>query len=366
MMRSMVRVKKTAARVAAILLLLLTLGMIAWVARPLYLDHIYYRGSVSNHFDGQRFFNPEGEQGTGGDRNGPGLGRIFALITGDRGPGWPNSVPVASTIPPERIAGSAMRVTWIGHSTVLVQTQGLNILTDPVWVDKVGPLGLVGASRVRPPGVRLADLPKIDLILISHNHYDHMDVATLRTLWNRDRPLIVTSLGNDAILKDHGIAAQARDWGGRVGVRPGITVIIERAHHWSSRWGEDRNRALWSGFTVTLPGGNIFYAGDTGQGDGSWIRSAAKDGPFRLALLPIGAFHPRKVFSGNHIDPQQSVQVFRDIGARHALGVHWGTFKLTEEEMNEPKIELADALKAAKISAGRFITTEVGQGWMVP
>jgi L-ascorbate metabolism protein UlaG (beta-lactamase superfamily) len=362
----MARMKRIGRWIAIMLVALVALGLLAWQAAPALLDRIYYQGPASPHYDGQRFFNPEGDQGSGGAQRAFGLRRLYNAATGKRGPGWPDNVAVTPTRPPARITGSALRVTWIGHATVLIQTQGLNILTDPVWADKVGPFGLFGPRRVRAPGVRFDDLPKIDAVLVSHDHYDHMDVDLLAKLWKRDRPVIVTSLGNDTILRDHGAPAVARDWGGRVTLRPGIDVIVEQVHHWGSRWGADRNRALWSGFTITLPGGNIFFAGDTGWGDGGWVTRAAKDGPYRLAILPIGAYHPREVFSGNHIDPQQSVRVFETLGATHALGIHWGTFQLTEEAIDEPRTELAKALKAENIAPDRFRTLEAGQAWTIP
>jgi L-ascorbate metabolism protein UlaG (beta-lactamase superfamily) len=341
------------------------IGLALYLARPLYLDHVYYRGPASDHYDGQRFFNPDGDDNTGVPRKFA-WSKIWAMATAQPAPGWPRHIAVTPTRPPARVAGRAMRVTWIGHSTVLVQTEGLNILTDPVWSDVAGPWNLIGPRRSRAPGVRFEDLPRIDLVLLSHNHYDHMDLPTLEELWHRDRPLIVTSLGNDTILKRRGIAAVALDWGRAVRVRPGIWVIVERVHHWDSRWGQDRNRALWSGFTVTLCGGNIFFAGDTGYGDGQWARQANRHGPFRLAILPIGAYFPRAIFGGNHIDPEQAVSVFEALGARTALGVHWGTFHLTDESAFQPPIELAGALRAAHISPERFRATQPGAEWMVP
>ncbi|ATE65583.1 MBL fold metallo-hydrolase [Rhizorhabdus dicambivorans] len=351
---------------AAIAVAFLVLALAAlWWARPLYLDRIYYRGPVSTHFDGQRFFNPDRVQESGVPRK-IGLKRLWQAATGQRDAGWPEVIPVRQTRPPARVDGGAMRVTWIGHATVLVQTQGLNILTDPIWSDVAGPWNRVGPRRVRAPGVRFEDLPKIDLVLVSHNHYDHMDLPTLARLWARDRPLIVTSLGNDTILESRGISAEARDWDGVVSVRPGVSVIVERVHHWGSRWIEDRNRALWSGFTVTLPGGNIFFAGDAGWGDGSWPRLAARHGPFRLAILPIGAYHPREIFGSNHIDPAQAVTVFKVLGAGHALGIHWGTFRLTEEAADRPPAELAARRREAGIAPDRFISTAPGQALTIP
>lgn len=342
--------------------------LLAPVALPPFLDRTYYQGPVTDHFDGQRFFNPE-DRTTGAQPTARSFSliRMVRFLRGKDRAAWPSSVPVVQTVPPRRVDGTAMRVTWIGHSTMLVQSDGLNILTDPIWSSRAGPFDLAGPKRVRAPGVRFADLPRIDLVLVSHDHYDHMDLPTLRRLWARDRPLIVTSLGNDTILKAHGIGgAVARDWGGRVTVKPGVAVIVERVHHWGSRWGADRNRALWSGFTVTLPGGNLFFAGDTGWGDGAWVREAARDGPFRLALIPIGAYRPRAMMSGSHIDPAQAAAVFRGLGARFAAAVHWGTFQLSYEAFDAPPHDLEDALAKDGIAADRFRALVPGQGWEVP
>jgi L-ascorbate metabolism protein UlaG (beta-lactamase superfamily) len=341
---------------------------------PPFLDRIYYVGPLSDHFDGKRFFNPE-DRARPPSRVTP--ARFFnRWATGEGRAVWPTSVPVAPTRPPPRVAGNRMRVTWIGHSTVLVQTAGLNILTDPIWSERASPFSFIGPKRVRAPGVRFEDLPRIDLVLVSHNHYDHMDLATLKRLWNRDKPAIVTSLGNDTVLAKAGIPSRTGDWGDSVGLYPGCTatmrcapaasVVVERVHHWGSRWGTDRNRALWSGFSVRLPSGSIFFAGDTGFGDGSWATEAARHGRYRLAILPVGAYLPREVMSGNHMDPDEAVEVFRRLGARSALGVHWGTFQLTFEAIDDPPRRLAAALAKRGIAADRFVTTEVGQGYEVP
>jgi L-ascorbate metabolism protein UlaG (beta-lactamase superfamily) len=259
-----------------------------------------------------------------------------------------------------------MLVTWIGHSTVLIQTQGLNILTDPIWSDRASPFSFIGPRRVRAPGVRFEDLPRIDLVLISHNHYDHLDRPTLSRLWSRDRPLIVTSLGNDTILRWQSVDSVARDWGGRVPVRPGVDVLVERNQHWGSRWGTDRNRALWSAFTIRLPGGDIFFGGDTGWGDGSWVREAARHGPYRLAILPIGAYLPRDVMRPSHVDPEESFRIFTALNPVRALGVHWGTFQLTFEEIDAPRQAIAALARQHGLAPDRFLATEPGQSFSVP
>ena len=309
-------------RLGTALLFLLIGVLLLPTLLPPFLDRIYYRGPVSDHYDGQRFFNPDGDGMFGPAR--PPIGFLVRYLAGSSRAAWPAHVAIKPGYPatdgtacpanPARVRESWARcvakvdprrmfVTWIGHSTVLVQAGGINILTDPIWAARSGPLGITGPRRVRDPGIRFEDLPRIDLVLVSHDHWDHMDTATLKRLWDRDRPLIVTSLGNDSVMRRAGVQAVARNWGGSVNVRPGIDVIVERVHHWGTRWASDRNRALWSGFTVTLPGGNLFFAGDTGAGDMRWPAQAARHGPFRLAILPIGAFQPRALMQGQPYRP---------------------------------------------------------------
>ncbi|HWU95870.1 MAG TPA: MBL fold metallo-hydrolase, partial [Sphingomonas sp.] len=206
-------------------LIRIALALLLWIvvafcliatAAPFFLDRIYYTGPVTGHFDGKRFINPDGDalDISATRRN----KLLWQQIFGDpTRPAWPEKVAVTQGKPPARVAGGAMRVTWIGHASVLVQADGVNILTDPVWSDTVGPYG-VGPKRVAEPGVRFEDLPRIDVVLVSHNHYDHMDLATLKRIWTRDRPVIVTSLGNDSVIRSAGVPAEARDWGGAVPV----------------------------------------------------------------------------------------------------------------------------------------------------
>jgi len=331
---------------------------------PPFLDQVYYGGPKSAHFDGERFFNPDGDDTLRVPTNAPGRGGIagsaWRYLTGTDGrPAWPDRVAVTPSKPAPRVEGERMVVTWVGHATVLVQTQGLNILTDPIWSKVAGPLG-VGPARVAEPGIRIKDLPKIDLIVVSHNHYDHLDLDTLKTLWNRDKPKIVTSLGNESVIGQVGVPATALEWGARTPVKPGIDVVVTRNHHWGSRWGVDRNRALWSSFTVMLPSGNLFFAGDTGFGDGEWPREAAKLGPVRLAILPIGAFRfvAGQMEVGSHIGPVQSAEVFARLGAAHAIGIHWGTFRLSYEAYDTPPKLLAAVMKCREMTG--FDTVALG------
>jgi len=375
--------RKALRRFGAFLLFLLAALCFAPTLVPPFLDRIYYEGPASDHYDGRHFFNPESPQPRRIDPR-----RFLNRWAGERAV-WPDNVPVRPTIPPRQVRDRDMLVTWIGHSTVLIQTAGINILTDPIWSERASPFSFIGPRRVRAPGVRFEDLPRIDLVLVSHNHYDHMDLPTLRRLWDRDRPLIVTSLGNDTILRSAGIEARAFDWGGGQNLRcdspyrhlprdqwpqfryAGLAehpcfVMAMRNHHWGSRWGTDRNRALWSAFAIHTLGGSIFFAGDTGWAGGGWAREAARRGPFRLAIIPIGAYLPRDVMQDNHVDPEESVQIFEALNPVRALGVHWGTFQLTFEGIDDPPRALAAALRARAIAPERFVATEAGQSFRVP
>ncbi len=359
--------------VGGVVLLAVVIVALAVTIVPRFLDRIYYRGPASGHFDGAHFANPDNDADTqqiqpaGGGR----ASFFWRYFTGSDGrPTWPKSVAVNRIAPPARVEGERMVVTWVGHASVLIQTQGLNILTDPVWAEKAGPLG-TGPSRVAEPGIAFDALPRIDVVLVSHNHYDHLDKATLKRLWQRDRPRIVTSLGNDSVIGQTGAQATALDWGQRVAIKSGVAVTVTRNHHWGSRWFTDRNRALWSSFVVTLPGGNVFFAGDTGMGDGRWPVEAAALGPVRLALIPIGAFRfvDGQMESGSHIGPVDAVEVYRRLGAAHATPIHWGTFRLSFEGYDTPPKLLAAAMRCtgqtgfAPVAIGR--TTEVA-GYVKP
>jgi L-ascorbate metabolism protein UlaG (beta-lactamase superfamily) len=317
----------------------------------------YYEGPVTSHFDGHRFLNPKGEPET--DRSLRDILRWYR--TAPRTP-WPRSVPVAPVIPDRRVEG--LRVTMIGHAALLIQIGGLNILTDPVWSDRASPLAFAGPRRVTAPGIAMADLPPIDAILLSHNHYDHLDLPTLRDLQARHDPRIVTPFGNDAIIHRHipDARVETGDWFDRFEIAPDADVHIVPALHWSSRGPGDRRMALWGGFMLKAAGRLVYFAGDTGYGTGAIFRDLrARFGPVDLALLPIGAYDPRWFMAAQHTDPEEAIQIMVDLGAGAALGMHWGTFKLTDEPREEPAQRLAAGLRARGMTADQFVAMRPGE-----
>ncbi len=362
-------IRRIASWAGAALLWLVVVLLLAATFAPAFLDRIYYEGPHSDHYDGAHFENPDGEISfpvpPGMRQRRGNLLTRFILGDDDR-PAWPDHVAVRQDRPPARVEGTAMRATWVGHATVLVQTAGLNILTDPIWSDYASPFPGIGPKRVAEPGIAFDDLPKIDIVVVSHNHYDHMDLPTLKRLWERDRPLIVTSLGNDAIIRGMGAEAKALDWGGSVKAG-GATVHVIRNHHWSSRWGRDRNRALWSAFLIETAGGNIFFAGDTGAGDFNWPEQARHYGPIRLALIPIGAFrfYPGQMDTSSHIGPEQAVALFGKLGAAQAIPIHWGTIRLSNEGWDTPPKMLEIYARCAGLAADSFRARRIGEAVMV-
>jgi L-ascorbate metabolism protein UlaG (beta-lactamase superfamily) len=336
---------------------------------PPFLDSVYHEGPESGHFDGARFFNPDGDDTSQMPTKGSRGNFIVRWLTGsDNREIWPTVVPVQPQRKFAPLAEGEMRVTWVGHATVLIETPELSVLTDPIWAERSGPFGF-GPKRVAEPGIRFDDLPKVDIVVVSHNHYDHMDLASIKRLWERDKPLIVTSLGNEALIRSTGATVIALDWDQRHPVRPGIDVVVTRNHHWSSRWMTDRNRALWSSFVVTHPQGNIFFAGDTGYGDGKWAEEARALGPIRLALIPIGAFRfgPGMMETGSHIGPVQAERVFAGLGASYAVPIHWGTFQLSNEARDTPPQMLREVMKCAGYrDISLFAAKAIGASVMVP
>jgi L-ascorbate metabolism protein UlaG (beta-lactamase superfamily) len=324
----------------------------------------YYAGPISDHFDGVRFFDSRGASPKNrGDLLRWMLGRRWRAPKS----AWPAWAPSPyGDHPPARVQGAAWRIAYIGHASLLIQTAGLNLLLDPVWSKRASPFRFVGPKRVNDPGIAFADLPPIDAVLVSHGHYDHLDVVTLSRLAAAHRVRVITPLGNDTIMRNHdpAIKAEGRDWADRVDLGSGVAVTLVPSRHWSARSLSDRNMALWASFVIETPGGTIYFVADSGYGDGWHFRHARERyGPFRLAILPIGAYEPRWFMRDQHMNPAESVQALIDCGAELGLGHHYGTFQLTDEPFDAPLIALAEALRAAEIPPERFRALRPGQVW---
>jgi L-ascorbate metabolism protein UlaG (beta-lactamase superfamily) len=317
-------------------------------------------GPASDHFDGRHFFDPDGAP--------PKALRELWRWQFDRSrqrakwPVWAPS-PYADT-PPPRVDGEGVRFSFVGHASWLIQSAGRNILVDPVWSERVSPVSYAGPKRHNDPGIAFEALPQIDTVLVSHGHYDHLDLATLSKLAAKFSPNVITPLGNDITMRkaDPAIKAKAFDWHDRVELGNGIAVTLVPTRHWSARGLFDRNRALWASFVLETPAGRIYIVCDSGYGDGRHFRKVAEAyGPIRLAILPIGAYEPRWFMQDQHMNPSDAVKALADCGAAQALAHHHGTFQLTDEAIDAPVIALAEALGAANIPPERFVALKPGQ-----
>lgn len=279
-----------------------------------------------------------------------------------RWPKWIEASP--GSAPPPRVS-TGLRYTVINHSTVLLQVCGLNILTDPIYSERCSPLPWIGPRRVRAPGLPLNLLPPIDVVLVSHNHYDHMDVPTLRRLWRGQRPRFYVAAGDGATLRRHGIdGVREMTWWDRAEIGPGVDLVYVPAQHFSGRGATDRNRSLWGGFVLETGLGPIYFCGDTGYGS-FIVELVRRFAPFSLAFLPIGAYQPRWFMGPVHIDPHEAVRMHRELGARRSVAIHFGTFQLTDEGIDEPVRELERARIEQGVGVGEFQVPVFGaEGWL--
>ena len=272
---------------------------------------------------------------------------------------WPAHIdePTRQPLP---LDGATAVVTFIGHATFLIQTAAGNILTDPMYSERAGPFNLLGPRRVRPPAVRFDDLPPISTVLLSHNHYDHCDRRTLRMLSQRFNPILVTPLGNGALVRSAGIGkVEELDWWQDARTSP-LPITLTPAYHFSAHTPFDRNRALWGGFMITVNRARIFFAGDSAFGP--FFRDIRQRlGQIDLALLPIGAYEPRWFMSAVHMNPAEAVQAHLDLGAPESIGMHFGTFQLTTEGIDDPVVALENARRANNVAPSRFRTIAFGE-----
>lgn len=315
------------------------------------------RFPVSDHCDGQNFFNP-------GPSPGPrGLRQVLRWRFGGRAnrARWPARVndpafpPPPAAVPPNHAA-----ITHINHATFLIRLSNAVILTDPIFSERCSPLPWAGPRRVRPPGLPLDALPRPDIVLVSHNHYDHMDLPSLRSLLDRFTPRLVTTLGNASRLAAIGIRAVELDWWQSHAI-DGVTVTLTPARHFSARTPFDRNRTLWGGFMIhDQAAGQVFFAGDSAAGP-HWGEIAARLGAPGVALLPIAAYEPRWFMAAAHMNPAEAVDAHLALRAHRSVGMHFGTFQLTDEAIDAPHRALDAARAAAGVTQDQFMTLGFGE-----
>lgn len=261
--------------------------------------------------------------------------------------------------------GAAAQVTYVGHATFLIQTPAGNILTDPIWSPRASPVGFAGPRRVRAPAIAFGDLPEIAVVLLSHNHYDHCDIPTLRALQRRFSPWVVTALGNGALLRRIGIRQVSElDWWDVLPL-DGMTITSTPARHFSARTPWDRNRALWCGFTIELASVLLYFAGDSAYGP-HFTAIGERIGAPDLSLIPIGAYEPRWFMAAHHMDPAEAVTAHLDLGSRRSVGMHFGTFQLTAEAIDAPAEALAAARSAHGVAETVFRAPTFGEIITVP
>jgi L-ascorbate metabolism protein UlaG (beta-lactamase superfamily) len=265
--------------------------------------------------------------------------------------------------PPARVASGGLRVTFVNHATALVQQDGVNLLTDPIWSERCSPFSWIGPRRKQPPGIRFEDLPPIDVVVLSHNHYDHLDLPTLRRLAERDRPRFFVGLGNRALLERAGIQrVDELDWWQTVPLGEGVELTGVPAQHFSNRGLFDRDGTLWLGYLLRGPAGTTYFAGDTGAGP-HFAEIRRRYGSPRLALLPIGAFRPEWFMGGVHVTPEDAVAAHETLGAATSVGIHFGTFPLADDGEEEAPAALRAALaRRPEASRPRFLMLAAGEG----
>jgi L-ascorbate metabolism protein UlaG (beta-lactamase superfamily) len=321
-----------------------------------------YHGPRSDHFDGTHFFNPSRV----GDKQLEDVRRKAERTLERTHGGWLKWEDVPLDIPPTRVGGGALRVSFVNHATFLIQMDSINILTDPVWSKRISPLSWYGQARHRPPGIRFEDLPPIDVVLISHNHYDHMDLTTLRLLDAAFHPRIITGLGNAAYLARHGVpGAQDIDWWQSVSLPRGVRLTGMPAQHWSARSIMDKWRTLWLGFWITSPSGPVYFSGDTGYG-AFFTEIHDRFGAPRLALLPIAPLRPRAELALRHMSAGEAVRAYQVLGAGTAIGFHFGTFRQGDDADRDAPDSLALAIAKARPCEVHFWALRNGEARFIP
>lgn len=321
----------------------------------LFFSTLCFSYPVSDHFDGKRFFNPWGND----------LKSFWEVLHWKMISArveWPSHV--ANKAHPLKLIGPSdkMNLVFINHATFLIQFPGLNILTDPMFSDRASPLSFAGPKRVRPPGVDFELLPPIDVVVISHNHYDHLDLESIKRIDHKFHPLFLVPLGDEKLLASEGIQnVRAMDWWQEEMIK-GTRIVFAPAQHWSARGLWDKNKSLWGSFYIQNQKTKIYFAGDTGLGP-HFEQIKNKLGAPDLSLLPIGAYEPRWFMKFQHLNPEEAILAHLDLGSKKSIGMHFNTFQMTDEGIDEPQRDLGLANKKLNLREDEFFILDEGQSW---
>jgi L-ascorbate metabolism protein UlaG (beta-lactamase superfamily) len=321
-----------------------------------------YKGPISDHFDGSRFKHPWSEDAKS----------FFTLLKWKMTSvpsDWPEPTQIEEQqIPDLQRSKTKVSVTFINHATVYIQAYGLRFLTDPQWSQRPSPVRFLGPQRVMNAGVAIDKLPGVDFVMISHNHYDHFDLATLQRLNELYKPQFYIPLGDAHLMQKTNIKNFTElDWWQPVTLSEDLRLTFVPVKHWSARGLWDRNKSLWGGYVLESTNSDkykIFFAGDTGYCS-IFTELAEKFGEFDLALLPIGAYEPRWFMKDAHMNPADAVQAHLDIKSKYSLGIHWGLWQLTDESIDAPVEDLKKALQQSKVSESAFETYKIGTTKMI-
>ena len=273
---------------------------------------------------------------------------------------WPEWITTEEDKNPlERVQGDNTRITFINHASFLIQGANLNILTDPVFSERTSPVSFAGPKRIHKPGIELENLPKIDVIIISHDHYDHLDLSSINQLIERDNPKVYMGLGVASRLERSENNIEM-DWGDMAQIGDNFKIWFLEVQHFSGRTLLDRDSTLWGGFYMQLAGKKIYFGGDSGYAD-HYKKAFQQFGAMDISLIPIGAYAPRQFFKPVHLDPFEAVQAHQDLHSGVSIGMHYGTFQLSAESRTDPVTLLDQAKIEAGVASSDFITMEIGQ-----
>lgn len=319
----------------------------------------YYQGKPSNHFDGKKFFYPNKDFRHN-------FAKVLKWRLFDHHPVWPHHVPSLHVKDPVERIEDQVRITYIGHATLLIQAAGLNILLDPHFSARASPFKWMGFKRVQKPGIPLSRLPFIDAVFISHDHYDHLDIFSLRKIWKRDHPLVITPLGNDKIIKrvHKGIKIKTLDWGETFEMSSRFSLKVLPSQHWSARTLFDRNFALWSSALLNFDEKTIFFMGDSGFDAALFAYLKKTIGKnLDIAIMPIGSYEPRWLMSYAHMNPEEAWEAFKILDGQHILPIHYDIFPLGDEPYGSA---LPRLLKAAGEQRNKVIPLKAGEHFDLP